>query len=89
MEHETVTLTHEAITALAVQIADRLVTASSRQVWLTPDETAKRLRLTRRGLEDMRKRGGGPAFYKANRVVRYRAADVDSWLLQNDGGARG
>lgn len=54
--------------------------------WLTPDDAAAYLRLSKRGLEDMRARGTGPTFYKVDRVVRYRVRDLDSWLLSDGGG---
>lgn len=57
--------------------------------WFTPEDAAAYLRLTRRGLEDMRGNGTGPRFHKVNaRVVRYHRDDLDAWLL-SDGGARG
>ena len=57
--------------------------------WFAPDDAAAYLRLTVRGLEDMRGKGTGPRFHKVNaRVVRYHRDDLDAWLL-SDGGARG
>ncbi|AGH50185.1 hypothetical protein G432_12320 [Sphingomonas sp. MM-1] len=57
--------------------------------WFTPDDAADYLRLTRRGLEDMRAKGTGPRFHKVNdRVVRYHVRDLDAWLL-GEGGKRG
>lgn len=57
--------------------------------WLAPDDAAAYLRLTVRGLEDMRGKGTGPRYHKVNaRVIRYHRDDLDAWLL-SDGGARG
>jgi hypothetical protein len=55
--------------------------------WRNPEDAARYLSLTRRGLEDMRGRGTGPKFHKVNdRVVRYHVRDLDAWLLSNGGG---
>jgi hypothetical protein len=57
--------------------------------WFTPDDAAAYLRLTRRGLEDMRAKATGPRYHKVNdRVVRYHVDDLDAWL-RSDGGERG
>jgi hypothetical protein len=57
--------------------------------WFAPEDAAAYLRLTVRGLEDMRAKGTGPKFHKVNyRVVRYHVNDLDAWLL-SDGGAHG
>jgi len=54
--------------------------------WFSPDDAAGYLRLTRRGLEDMRAQGRGPHFHKVNdRVVRYHVRDLDAWLLGKGG----
>lgn len=52
--------------------------------WLAPEDAAAYLRLTVRGLEDMRGKGTGPRFHKVNaRVVRYHQSDLDAWLLSD------
>jgi len=57
--------------------------------WLAPEDAAAYLRLTVRGLEDMRAKGTGPKYHKVNaRVVRYHVNDLDGWLL-SDGGEHG
>jgi len=57
--------------------------------WLAPEDAAAYLRLTVRGLEDMRAKGTGPKYHKVNaRVVRYHVNDLDAWLL-SDGGEHG
>ena len=54
--------------------------------WFAPEDAAAYLRLTVRGLEDMRAKGTGPKFHKVNyRVVRYHVNDLDAWLLSNGG----
>jgi excisionase family DNA binding protein len=47
---------------------------------LTQSETAKLLRLSERTLERLRVSGGGPAFVKAGRAVRYREIDLEEWV---------
>jgi len=41
---------------------------------------AKRLACKVKTLQAWRHRGGGPAFVKVGRLVRYRVEDVESWL---------
>jgi excisionase family DNA binding protein len=47
---------------------------------LTQAEAAKALRLSERTLERLRVAGGGPAYVKAGRLVRYREADLETWI---------
>jgi excisionase family DNA binding protein len=47
---------------------------------LTQSETAKLLRLSERTLERLRVSGGGPAFVKLGRSVRYREVEVERWV---------
>src|SRR5215213_6857170 len=50
---------------------------------LTPDETARRLRLAKQTLARWRCEGRGPAFIRLGGIggrVAYRAADIDAWL---------
>lgn len=55
--------------------------------WLAPEDAAAYLRLTVRGLEDMRSKGTGPKYHKVNaRVVRYHVNDLDAWLLSDGEG---
>lgn len=88
MEKQAITLTADAVRAIAEQISQHLATSTRHaSPWLTPEEAAAYLCLKRRGLEDMRTRGTGPKFHKVNdRVVRYHLADLDAWLLSNGGG---
>lgn len=52
---------------------------------LTPDETAKFLRLQVRTLEAMRQRGTGPGFIRySGRCVRYRLRDLQLWLSAHE-----
>jgi len=46
----------------------------------TQREAALVLRLSERTLERLRVSGGGPAFVKAGRSVRYRQADLEVWI---------
>jgi excisionase family DNA binding protein len=47
---------------------------------LTERDAAAMLRLSERTLQRLRVSGGGPAFYKCGRLVRYREDDLSSWL---------
>jgi predicted DNA-binding transcriptional regulator AlpA len=47
---------------------------------LTQRDAALTLRLSERTLERLRSTGAGPQFVKANRLVRYREADLESWI---------
>jgi hypothetical protein len=80
-------LTPEALSLLADKIAERLrERRPASQEWMTPQEAADHLRLSVRGLEDLRARGEGPPFARvSHRIVRYRVADVDAWLVAHGG----
>jgi predicted DNA-binding transcriptional regulator AlpA len=43
-------------------------------------DAALALKLSERTLERLRAKGTGPRFVKANRSVRYRESDLESWL---------
>ena len=45
-------------------------------------QTADRLNLSPRTLQQWRYRGGGPRYLKIGSAVRYRPADVEVWLEQ-------
>jgi excisionase family DNA binding protein len=47
---------------------------------LTGREAAAVLRLSERTLERWRVAGGGPHFVKLGRLVRYREADLATWI---------
>jgi excisionase family DNA binding protein len=53
-------------------------------VWLTPEEAAERLRVSRRTLQALRSSGEGPRYSKRGQIVRYRADDVDEWMAGED-----
>jgi excisionase family DNA binding protein len=46
----------------------------------TPSEAAKYLTLGKSTLDNKRHLGGGPAFLKLGKVVRYRKSDLDTWV---------
>jgi len=50
---------------------------------LTTAEVAARLRVSRRTVEEWRRRGRGPAHFKAGRHVRYSVLDLEAWILEN------
>lgn len=52
---------------------------------LVQDSVAKMLLCKEKTLETWRSRGGGPAYVKIGRLVRYRRSDVQAFI---DAGAR-
>ncbi|MEK4034910.1 helix-turn-helix domain-containing protein [Methylocystis sp. IM3] len=54
--------------------------ASSSRALLTEKEAAEFLSVTDRVLQAWRVRGGGPAFVKLGRCVRYRVADLEAFI---------
>ncbi|HVN38494.1 MAG TPA: helix-turn-helix domain-containing protein [Myxococcota bacterium] len=50
---------------------------------LTPDEVARRLRVSPRTVKDWRGEGCGPPFIKLGRLVRYSVVDLNAWLEMN------
>lgn len=70
---------------IAGRVADSLrQDLSSASPWMTPDDAATYLRLTKRGLEDMRAQSAGPRYHRVgSRLVRYHRADLDCWLLSD------
>lgn len=49
--------------------------------FLNTAQAALYIGLSRRTLENMRYRGGGPCFRKHGRIVRYHVNDLDAWSL--------
>jgi len=49
---------------------------------LLTDDVAKILLVSKATLDTWRSRGGGPAFVKYNRAVRYRREDVDRFISE-------
>ena len=47
---------------------------------LTTHHAAEYLGVSRRTVEDWRRRGVGPRYAKVGRAVRYRVEDLDAWL---------
>lgn len=47
---------------------------------LDQNAVAKLLNCTTKFLEARRVRGGGPAFVRVGRLVRYRPSDLDQWI---------
>jgi len=50
---------------------------------LTEAQAADFLNISIRSLQSWRVRGGGPAFLKLGRSVRYRYAELQTWLDAN------
>jgi excisionase family DNA binding protein len=51
--------------------------------WLTTEQAASYLQVATVTMETWRARRQGPPFAKVGRTIRYRRADLDSWLEQN------
>ena len=47
--------------------------------YLTTEDAAQWLKLSKRYLEALRLRGGGPHFISYGRAVRYAVEDLDAW----------
>ena len=50
----------------------------------TEDELAEQIGVPIKSLQRWRSYGGGPAFVKIGRSVRYRPASVEAWLLERE-----
>lgn len=50
---------------------------------LRTDEAAKILGMSTATLDTWRSRGGGPAYVKYNRAVRYRSEDIDKFISEH------
>lgn len=51
--------------------------------YLNTPEAAEYLSISPQFLEAARVKGGGPAFIKVGRSVRYAVADLDAWMASN------
>jgi excisionase family DNA binding protein len=51
--------------------------------FLTTEQAASYIGLTRQTLEKMRRKARGPCFRKHGRYVRYHIADLDAWSSAN------
>jgi predicted DNA-binding transcriptional regulator AlpA len=58
-------------------------------VMVDTDGAAARVGLKPSTLEALRSRGGGPAYVKLGRTVRYRVADLDAWVAARVIGSTG
>lgn len=57
----------------------RAATAKKGSPFLTTDQAAHYVGLSRQALEKMRRRGVGPRYRKHGRYVRYHIADLEAW----------
>jgi excisionase family DNA binding protein len=51
--------------------------------WLTPREVAEMLGISRRSVNNWRRRGIGPAYTKLGASARYRLEDIEKWIADN------
>jgi excisionase family DNA binding protein len=58
---------------------ERAADAKKGSPFLTTDQAARYVGLSRQALEKMRRRGVGPRYRKHGRYVRYHIADLDAW----------
>lgn len=61
----------------------RAANAKKGSPFLTTDQAAHYVGLSRRTLEKMRTAGGGPLFRKHGRYVRYHIDDLDEWSAEH------
>jgi excisionase family DNA binding protein len=52
--------------------------------WLTPAQVAELLQVPELTLQAWRYHGTGPKYAKVGKHVRYRRAEVDRWLAQQE-----
>ena len=64
---------------------DRAAEARKRSPFLTTDQAAFYVGLSRRTLEKMRWTCTGPRFRKHGRYVRYHIADLEAWSAEHEG----
>ena len=48
--------------------------------WMSTKSAAEYLGVTEGHLRNLRSRGAGPRYHKADAIVRYRREDLDDWL---------
>ena len=51
--------------------------------FMTTQQAADKLGISKRTLEGMRLRGGGPSYVKIGKLVRYTDELLEQWLLTN------
>lgn len=56
--------------------------STATQEFLTTKEVAAILRISRRSLENLRWRGGGPPYFKIGHCVRYGRKQLDEWIAE-------
>ena len=65
-------------------IKDEIVAAAREEMppaeYFDTHQTAAYLSVTRKQLEHLRRAGGGPAYSKWGRLVRYRRTDLDAYM---------
>jgi len=63
------------------------MTTATADALLTREQVASRLGLKSQTLAAWATRGGGPAYIKVGRCVRYRSGDLERWLDERTVGA--
>lgn len=66
------------------QLINRLVAELKPKEVFTTEEAAAYIQSSRQLLELLRVKGGGPRYVKLGRMVRYRRAALDEWLIANE-----
>ncbi|MCX5813642.1 MAG: helix-turn-helix domain-containing protein [Proteobacteria bacterium] len=56
---------------------------SQKQVCMSPQQVSDAYGLPKGTLANMRWARKGPRFYKQNRKILYKVADLEAWLYQN------
>ncbi|WP_369058341.1 helix-turn-helix domain-containing protein [Caulobacter sp. 73W] len=57
-----------------------MITSGQKSALLNTTEAARVLSISPRTLEDWRLRGGGPAFHKLGRAVRYDSEELEAFV---------
>jgi predicted DNA-binding transcriptional regulator AlpA len=52
-------------------------------LYLTEENTSKRINVSRSALRKWRRQGAGPRYVKLGRLVRYSVAELENWLAAN------
>jgi excisionase family DNA binding protein len=65
---------------LAAMVVEQIRRTAAEPEWLPPEQAALYSGLSVKYLEAMRRDGGGPAFSRVGRLVRYSRTDLDAFM---------